>query len=890
MKKFNVDWLDSKGTFSMRNPQNTSGLYFPIAGESGMKSVVTPNLGGDAKCTQNTFLTPPMSIGDLHTTRFTRNFWVQTEKGAWSATGNSAETEALKGTELQDDVTLTAGLMWHQVKRHSPKYGLSAVAVSFVPCDENPVELLTLTLTNETDDPMTVTPITAIPLYCRSADNIRDHRHVTSLLHRSHVLEKGLEITPTLTFDERGHCVNTKTYYVLAADETGTPMTDCCPCQNDFVGEGGSLTRPEAVFSGTDAWKKPGDTVDGEELIAAFRFAPVTLAAGESKTYIAAMGICDKDDFAGVCTAAASRYLSGEGAAKALSEVKEYWTAKNNVRLGTGDAAFDNFMSWVSFQPILRRIYGCSFLPYHDYGKGGRGWRDLWQDCLALIIMEPDNVRRMLVNDYRGVRFDGTNATIIGEKEGEFLADRNGIPRVWMDHGFWPFLTTEYFIHFTGDDSILLESVPYFKDNHIRRCEAIDEAWETAQGTLQMDARGNVAVGTVLEHILVETLTACYDVGEHGTIRLRGADWNDGLDMAVQKGESVTFTAAYAGNVRRLAGLLRHMAQKHQTLSVNRELNILLFCPDFSTESKLAALDAFYEAAPHTVSGEKLEMNLEEIADKLEALSRAMEAHIRANEWVTTPEGSFYNGYYDDEGKQLEGLRDDTVRMTLTGQVFPIMSGLASAAEIESITAAADKLLFAPQAGGYRLNTDFGDGNCHMGRAFAFSYGHKENGAVFCHMATMFSNALYTRGFTKAGYKAFHALYSQTTDFARCRSYPGIPEYFDNNGRGLYPYLTGTASWMLLTVMSEMFGVKCSYGDIRLAPQLLRTQLDEKGCACIRFVFNGTPVCLEYTAAHGAEIYTAVQNVTVNGKALEGTCVPKACLTGDAVTIRAELV
>lgn len=49
----------------------------------------------------------------------------------------------------------------------------------------------------------------------------------------------------------------------------------------------------------------------------------------------------------------------------------------------------------------------------HDYGKGGRGWRDLWQDCLALLIMEPTDVRRMIVNNYGGVRIDGTNATIL---------------------------------------------------------------------------------------------------------------------------------------------------------------------------------------------------------------------------------------------------------------------------------------------------------------------------------------------------------------------------------------------------------------------------------------------------------------------------------------------
>ena len=98
-----------------------------------------------------------------------------------------------------------------------------------------------------------------------------------------------------------------------------------------------------------------------------------------------------------------------------------------NVSFETGDEDRDNYLKWICFQPILRRIYGCSFLPYHDYGKGGRGWRDLWQDCLALLIMEPSVVRQMIVDNYGGVRIDGTNATIIGNRQGEFIADRNNI-------------------------------------------------------------------------------------------------------------------------------------------------------------------------------------------------------------------------------------------------------------------------------------------------------------------------------------------------------------------------------------------------------------------------------------------------------------------------------
>ena len=55
-----------------------------------------------------------------------------------------------------------------------------------------------------------LTPTAAIPLYGRSADNLRDHRHVTSLLHRIRAVRHGVLVRPTLSFDERGHRPNAR--------------------------------------------------------------------------------------------------------------------------------------------------------------------------------------------------------------------------------------------------------------------------------------------------------------------------------------------------------------------------------------------------------------------------------------------------------------------------------------------------------------------------------------------------------------------------------------------------------------------------------------------------------------------------------------------------------
>lgn len=195
------------------------------------------------------------------------------------------------------------------------------------------------------------------------------------------------------------------------------------------------------------------------------------LKPGETVVYILLAGLDEGDNCHEESLAA---FGSEELVNQAFERTKKYWLEKLNVSFRTGTLDFDNFLGWVSFQPMLRRIYGCSFLPHHDYGKGGRGWRDLWQDCLALLIMNPKGVKEMLLSNFGGVRIDGTNATIIGAKQGEFVADRNHITRVWMDHGLWPLMTTALYIDQTGDLDFLLQENGYFKDKQIERGTGTD--------------------------------------------------------------------------------------------------------------------------------------------------------------------------------------------------------------------------------------------------------------------------------------------------------------------------------------------------------------------------------------------------------------------------------
>jgi cellobiose phosphorylase len=869
-------FIDDKGTFALSDPQRHSYLYFPLVSEGGLVAAITPTLHGDLKAGQHRFVTLPVSAEDLHISRAARNFWVYVVgHGAWSATGNSAPqtAQAFVG-DVGEQVRLEAGFLWHRVTRESAALGLQAEITNFVPPDGDQVELMRVTLTNVGERPLTLTPTAAIPLYGRSADNLRDHRHVTSLLHRIHTHRHGVLVRPTLSFDERGHRPNTTTYAVLGAEADGTPPVTFFPVLEEFIGPGGTLDWPEAVVAPASDGYRAGHQIAGYEAMGGLRFQAASLGPGESRDYLLILAILEDGTEP---DAMIERYGDRVCFDTWLDRTEAYWERKlGKLRVDLADPRFNYWIKWVSLQPILRRICGNSFLPYHDYGRGGRGWRDLWQDLLAHLMMEPSEVRPLLLGNFAGVRLDGSNATIIGTSPGEFKADRNNIPRTWMDHGAWPLLTTQLYLDHTGDLAFLLQDQVYFKDSWIKRGRAIDEAWQPEGGTLLRTATGDVYRGTILEHLLVQHLTAFFNVGEHNIIRLEDADWNDALDMARERGESVAFAALYASNLRALSRLVLELGTRGvDKVALFSELVLLLDTLadslDYtSVAAKQRRLADYLTVTQHAIQGEQTEVALRDLSDDLAAKAEWLYTHLRGQEWLVNREGfGWYNGYYDDDGQRVEGDHPSGVRMTLTGQVFALMGGIATDEQARQIARAAEHILYDPAVGGYRLNSHFGDTPPKLGRCFGFAYGHKENGAMFSHMAVMYAYALYRRGLVREGYRVLDGIYRHSQDFAVSRIYPGIPEYVDPKGRGMYPYLTGSASWYLLCLLTEALGVKGRRGDLVLEPKLVREQFSPDGRASVSTLFADRRLQITYhNQAHLEHGEYAIQEIRLDGRAV----------------------
>ena len=607
-------YLQDGVSFESTQAADYRRIYMPLCGPdaASLKSAITPYLSGDSKIDKFSYLTKPTSTEDLRNN--IRDFYLSIEgQGVFSAAQDAGQAK------------VEAGQLWHKLIRTFDN-GLVVEVLNFVPTSAPQTELMKVTVTNSSDQDIKITPTSSIPLFARSLANKHDHEHVTSLLHRTKQIDAGVIVHPPMAFNEEGHKANDLNYYVFGVDQLGQYPEGSFPTTDSFYGEKGTVEKPQAIFEDRAPRVLEEREIQGKETIGALRFNAATVKAGESVSYVIAMGIAEDESEA---LKVFSQFNSIDKFDKALEETKDFWNEKvSSITFSTGNNDFNAWMKWVTIQPVLRRIFGCSFLPDHDYGKGGKGWRDIWQDLLALILIEPEQVRDTLINNYAGVRIDGSNATIIGTEPGEFIADRNAITRVWMDHGAWPYTTTLLYINQTGDFDLLFEKNTYFRDAQLARSSKKDETWSSQYGRKLKDVRGNIYEGTLLEHILIQNLVQFFNVGEHNISRLESADWNDGLDMAADRGESVAFASFYAGNLLSIADLLETLKEKQGTksISVYKELLTLLDRVagqhvDYNNwEAKKALLyDTYFSSVSPEISGEMVDVSVDDLIADLRA-------------------------------------------------------------------------------------------------------------------------------------------------------------------------------------------------------------------------------------------------------------------------------
>ncbi|MFU8792516.1 MAG: GH36-type glycosyl hydrolase domain-containing protein [Acholeplasmataceae bacterium] len=773
------------------------GYYFPLFNLDGLRSSMTPYFDGDLKLDHHQYALTPVTEVDLFHHAHGRNVVFKVNGLTYFLNGQTSLQE-------NDELIYETDLLSQTVIRKNNDFTIETT--SYVP-RHAAVEIHQIKVKNTSTNTLTFDIHTAVPLYGRSADNLRDHRHVTSLLNHIEVVKGGIFLKPNLSFDERGHQLN-DTIYSLFVESDTLQIDHYMPVLDTYI-HGGSLTMPKGVDQGVSE----GAIIDGYEAFGGIAFKPYDLKPLEEITFYLTIGIHKDKNQALIDHKAYASPVAFEEEKQQVSAF--FYKYIDTLRFSIKTDDMSKQLSWVMLQPMLRRFFGNSYMPHHDYGRGGRGWRDLWQDLLALIMTNDESVLDMLYNNFAGVRLDGSNATIIGDKVGEFKADRNQITRVWSDHGAWPLLTVKMYLDETGDLDFLLKKQTYFADQYTHYTKQTRKPRKINQ-ELMPDQKPYD--GSVLEHLLIQNLVGYHNVGAHGFTRLEDADWNDGLDMAHGQGETIAFTHMYVRNLLILAELIEALDIDHIEL-IKPLVNLLEDTPQLT--------DYFHAVANFDGATVSVDKNL--VIKKLNGLAKLKMDHLHQHAFLDT----HYASYYNNEGDLL----DQPNTFNLTGQTMALLSQTATEEQAHLMADTMRKHLFSPMQGGYLLNTDHKKILTNMGRAFGFAYGHKENGAMFSHMAIMYTYGLYQYDLVAQGHESFMALLERAQDDAS-KVWVGIPEYFNDQGVGKYSYLTGSASWLLKLLRSEVFGLQFQLGILTLKPKLMSSDFINHKASIKTYVFN----------------------------------------------------
>lgn len=842
------------GSFTVPDADYISRLYFPLMNAAGMKCSITPELKGDICSSFQTYLTVATVTEELHRNVTGRNFWIYVkDKLPWSVAGTSAFQKSNKWNANNESSKIEGNFGSFTLERINKEFGIKSVVTVFVPSSNDMIEIMKVEFENITNKQIEFIPTSAIPIFGRHADNIRDHRQVTTMFQNTYLLPHGVRVKPTIVHDERGHSINKTNYIVLGFSEDGEAPAEIWGSLQDFIGEGGSFDNPESVFRNLKPSVITNGVIGGKEAVGALRFSPVKLTPKEKRTFIIIHGVTEDESEIGKWQ---QKFGTLSGVDEALNKTRQYWQQiVNNVSFKTDNPNFDNWMKWVTFQLKCRQIFGNSYLPDFGYGRGGRGWRDLWQDLLSIFLVDPESAREEIINNFLGIRIDGSNATIIGTKPGEFIADRNNVPRTWCDHGAWPVFVLDFYIQQSGDFEILFKELTYWKDVFIYRSKKRDSEWTENYGFKQKVTSGGLYLGSVFEHVLLQQLSAFFHVGEHNNLLLEGADWNDTLDMARERGESVCFHNFYGYNLSVLANWLKQLKKNGiEEISLLAEVVILLDTlpgqnkVDYNSPAhKQSQLKSYFNSVQHTVSGKKIKIQIEDLIQDLQIKFDSVTEHIRSREWLITKDGKgFFNGHYDNDAVRVHGDHPLGVRMDLTSQVMPTMFDVATDEQIKNIYSSVKFYLKDSGSPGLRLCTDFKELKLNLGRITGFVYGNKEHGSKWMQQNIMFMYGLYKRNFVREGYEVFKDVFSLCTNSAIAKIFPGIPSYFDPDDHGAYAYLTGSSTWLLLTITTQVFGVRGEGGHLCLEPKLVKDQFGKKNNVEISCTFRNKKLRIIY--------------------------------------------
>lgn len=285
----------------------------------------------------------------------------------------------------------------------------------------------------------------------------------------------------------------------------------------EFMGQYRSFANPIAIEEG----QLRNTQGQGRDIMAALQHS-FDIAPGEEARFVVVVGVASGQEDA---LALKRRYDTWEEAERGLLEVKSYWDHYlDRTAADTPSKDFDlSFNVWNKYQAWITSKWA-RMDSYYIGGGSIIGFRDSWQDMLAILPNDPDWARERIIYMLEHQFADGSTVhnwdplTNIGNKTGH------------SDDPMWLVLGVIEYLKESGDLVFLDESVGYYESGS----------------------------ETVKQHLLRALDYTLAHMSDRGIPLIMAADWNDGLDYVGKqgRGESSMVAGHLAWMLREAASLL----------------------------------------------------------------------------------------------------------------------------------------------------------------------------------------------------------------------------------------------------------------------------------------------------------------------------------------------
>ncbi|MFW5996017.1 MAG: GH36-type glycosyl hydrolase domain-containing protein [Halanaerobiaceae bacterium] len=230
------------------------------------------------------------------------------------------------------------------------------------------------------------------------------------------------------------------------------------------------------------------------------------------------------------------RYSSRNEIEKEFSRLGEYWEKRlHSFGCQTPSEDLNTMVNiWNQYQCHTTFNWSRSASFNEAGGRDGLGFRDTNQDTLGVVHVLPEQVKKKIVELFKGQLSEGY--AMHGIRPFDWEQGRHNIPdreKIFSDDHLWLLISTGEYLRETGDLDFLLQEVPF-----------------ADQGK-----------ASVYEHLKRALDFSRDNRGPHGLLLGLAADWNDCINLS-GKGESVWSTFLYYRALKEFLQIARRLEQK----------------------------------------------------------------------------------------------------------------------------------------------------------------------------------------------------------------------------------------------------------------------------------------------------------------------------------------